>query len=245
MSAFINTAMLRTSTFESGALGVLASIIHPLSVGEYDGEVLQGKAIIGQFSISIVEESEASSVQVDLHMIAGPLANGLPRKYRAAAADDQPGYVVFYVSKGEGGFQVMLKEKGKAVFDSRLLQPSDMYAVTLVRPGRYEMSAGKKSSKGRIDVKPVTAKAEPRQEPGTATVAVNAKGLVPNMVTIEAGGSVIFALAIASSIAVAFEGGDKSIRRPASPIRVYNRDHQDIEARVDGKSARRGRQRKA
>ncbi|MCA0246351.1 MAG: hypothetical protein LCH93_07010 [Proteobacteria bacterium] len=234
MSTLVNTAMLRATVFESDALGVLASIIHPLTVGEYEGEVHYGKAVVGTFGITVTEDAEPSSVQIDLNVIAGPNANGLPRKYRATTAKEQVGYAVFYASKGSRGFQVVLRGNGELAFDSRRLQSGDMYAVTLIRPGRYKMHAGRNGLVGRIDVG--RAKAGEKFESEARTVAVEEKGFSPDAVAMESGSSVVFALASATNITVALEGeGEATAVRPAGPIRILGRDHRDIERRVEAK----------
>jgi hypothetical protein len=221
MGVFVNTAMLRTTSTSSDALDVLGTIIHPVPVGDYGGEVWRGKTRLSTFTLSVAKEDQPSSVQVDLETLAGPRSSGSAPKFRATGTDQSPGYVVFHVSSGEGGFHVLLTRGGKTVHDTRQLSAGDMFAATLVRPGSYDMAAGK-TRQGKIEVKNLQARAELRREFATGNVKVTAAALEPKAVEVEAGDSVVFNLMAAATVSVAFKGPKSGkTRRPARPVRIY------------------------
>lgn len=221
MGAFVNTAMLRTTRTSSDSLDVLGTVIHPIAIGEYGGEVWRNKSRLAAFTLSVTKEDQPSSVQIDLEMLAGPGGSRSTPKFRAASTGKDPGFLVLHVSSGEGGFHVLLTQDGRTVHDTRELGAGDMFAATLVRPGSYDMMAGK-TRQGRIEVTAPQARAEFRTEFATGAVEVAAEAFQPKAVEVEAGDSVVFTLAAPATISVAFkEPKSGKSRTPRRPVRIF------------------------
>ncbi len=173
MSMRLNRNLFIETGADSGALGMLATVVHrPRQPGDYAGSVYRGDQQVGEFALHVRDEESPMSVQIDL------ASQGLPGDRRThgphASADDcgcdddaggaasgakyevgRGGYVVFHVSGGSGGYHVQLAgpvsaemlerregdERGKGdVWTSRELEPGDLFAATLLRPGTYSVT---------------------------------------------------------------------------------------------------------
>jgi hypothetical protein len=151
MNAKVNLALLNTTRFDSGALGMLAMVIHQFSEpGRYRGSVLRAGSTVGDLDIMVDEKSDVMQLDIDLAAIAKQ-----PRPDAQSAKDARDchchpessspprvvspkGYVLFHASSGSG-FSVNLSHvSGKSKFDSTQLDKGDLFACSLLEPAQYQ-----------------------------------------------------------------------------------------------------------
>jgi hypothetical protein len=142
--AIINRGTLLQSGFDSGRLTPLCLVIHKFqTAGEYLGTVLRDDRPAGNFRLSVNRNSTDKQVNIDLAALpaAEPRQPGIQP---ATQFTIQPGgNVVFYVSRTQGGNAVVVHPAGapaQVVFDSRALDKGDVFLVTLLRPGQYQLT---------------------------------------------------------------------------------------------------------
>jgi len=157
MKARVNTFALRQNLVESAELGVLGTVAHQLTdEGDYRGTVYRDKTEIATFRISVEPDGKNQQADIDFAAL-------IPHKRRQRGRFEEPthsvvpkGYLVLYVSEGPGGFSVRLDKLGKTkpqrVFDSRMLRRGDLFVVSLIRPGLYELTDSYGKGKGQITV---------------------------------------------------------------------------------------------
>jgi hypothetical protein len=159
-SAKLNRAIFATRSFDSGAMGQMLSVVHPFNrPGRYLAVVRRRGQTVGQTEIEVTESAGRPQLTIDLAAVAS--------RGRAASCecDDRlrgnehtvssGGYVLFTVLSGEGGFSVVVGEpggQGKPVFDSERLEKDDLFALTLLEPGKYLVANQHGSARGTIGV---------------------------------------------------------------------------------------------
>ncbi len=169
---------------DSGSLTMLGVIVHSIGEpGEYRGVVLSGEQTAASFYVSVERECAVAQVNIDLAGLAGSAPAGAAeteggdsdcgcgQETGGDAAGHYTvhpkGYVVFRVSGGAGGYAVNVR---KAVedpelqpYDSRRLQPGDIFSAILIRPGRYSIRNALSDAKGEVTVS--YPGSEPRNAP--------------------------------------------------------------------------------
>lgn len=205
MKARINTHAFRQTRIESARLGVLGTVAHPISdEGEYMGTVMRGQQQMGTFHLTVDSEVKQAQANVDL----ANLTPERPRNTRLrppSFAMTSKGYLVLYVSEGAGGFHVVLdklgaekrnEDKRRRAFDSRQLGREDVFIVSLLRPGRYEMTDQTSRSEGRVTVAYPKPQRQPYVPPDPEKVAVTEKGFRPAELELRAAQSIVFTLGV-------------------------------------------------
>lgn len=164
---------MRTEVFQqigvdSGALGLLSASVHRFDrPGTYAGTAYVDDTARGEYDV-VVDESGPPAVQVDLSSV-GPRS----RRQGDPCCDDGParptyhvgvgGHVSFCVTSGTERWATVVgdpREKS-AEFDSRRLDEGDMFAASVLRPGRY--SVRNTYGEGRTEL--VVPAARPGKEP--------------------------------------------------------------------------------
>lgn len=210
MNTFVNTYALSATVFDSSSLGVLCTSCHLIKEpGEYLGQVHRGKAIVGTFRLQASQQDAPAQVDVDLAGFAEPPTSARREpSYRVAPG----GYLVLFVSAGSGGYAVTLEQAGKdktpTVFDSRALQDSDLFAVTLIRPGRYGVTNVIGNGAATLTVPYPSAGRVAKQGSEPVTIVCSDKGLIPERADVLAGQGVVFQVRSRASIRVTLEEAD-------------------------------------
>jgi hypothetical protein len=166
VKAKTNVQLLNTTTFDSGALGMTAMVLHQFRpAGRYRAVVSEKGRASAEIDFEVDEKSEVMQLDIDL---------GASVRYSRERSDDcgckvatqstrvvsPDGYVLFHASSG-GGYSVIVSDwGGKPAFDSAKLGPGDLFAVSLLEPARYSMANTLGSASGEIAVslKPEMAK---------------------------------------------------------------------------------------
>jgi hypothetical protein len=163
MNAQINHHLFAETSIDSGALSVACSVVHNFSEpGTYDCSALIGKRTESTFHIAVGDEYPAMQVTVDLATVGLKAAGEACECGGGARAGGRhfeintKGFVVFYVSRGAGGYAVRATGKLRvvdrpAVFDSRELGQGDIFAVSLLRPGTHTLT-NSTGAKGKVVV---------------------------------------------------------------------------------------------
>jgi len=213
----INRHALTDTTHASDALGVLGAIVHPLGdAARLAGTVYRGGRRLGGFEVVTDEDATAMQANVDLARF-GPGETPRPDRGRGASggdgcgcdrdgpteAGDEPrlavkpgGYLVLHVSWGAPGYRVTLAEpaekEAKTVFDSARLGSGDLFALTLLRPGRYAVRVGKGEGRGEIRVAYPAPGRKARKAEAPARVALEDGELRPAEVEVDPAQGVVF-----------------------------------------------------
>jgi hypothetical protein len=197
MKAIINRHMFTESNIDSGSITMRTTVVHKFSEpGEYLGNVMKGKAVVGQFRIVVGKKPEAAAAanaksaemsppagptqaHIDLQQMEAPAA----RSGQAAVANRfmvrPDGYAVFKASAGAGGYAVEVfkaGERGAKVFDSRELKGDDLLYVLVLRPGTYSVTNTLANAKAELVVaypeKGMPRNLEPvRAESGSSSIS--------------------------------------------------------------------------
>jgi hypothetical protein len=159
MQARLNTQLFNTSTFDSGALGMMAMVIHPFgTVGRYRALVLLKGRPVAEVPFDVDKKSLLMQHNIDLAQAAH---QGQQRPEACACKGEAPqsvatvspnGFVLFHASSGQGYSVVVTNADGKPVFDSTRLNDGDLFAVTLLEPTRYTLRNTAGSAAGEIEV---------------------------------------------------------------------------------------------
>ena len=131
---------------DSGAVTMLGSVVHRFGeAGEYRGTVRSGDRLQATFYISVDPGCAVAELLIDLAKLTAP------RSPQDDCCGEEAGkkrfivhprgYAVFHVSSGAGGYHVNIRradEKREVpAYDTRALQPQDIFAGVLLRPGTY------------------------------------------------------------------------------------------------------------
>lgn len=148
MKAVINRRLFTETSVDSGALSILGTIVHRFfETGEYQGTVLRNGQVVAKFVLTVGEDLTAMQTNIDLALLSS-------RDVQEFGVNIE-GYVVFHVSRGGGGYAVVLRRSEDCdsyVFDSRELDAEDGFAVTLLRPGIYRVTELNTRQQGEIVV---------------------------------------------------------------------------------------------
>ncbi len=132
---------------DSAALTMLGTVVHSFrEPGEYRGTVRSGNQPEATFYVSVDKSCAVAQVNIDLAKLTGQR----PDDATCCGEHDGPrfvvhpkGYAVFHVGGGAGGYSVNVRRADEnpdlKAYDTRVLQPGDIYSAVLIRPGTYSV----------------------------------------------------------------------------------------------------------
>jgi hypothetical protein len=238
MPVILNRQMFTTRVFDSGALGVLGSVIHQFSEpGLYEAVIRQKDATVTSFWFEVSDSSSNMQLDVDLATVARPSGPkgtsdddcGCGGKSappaRAVPTVSPKGYVLFYVSQGDGGYSVRVGRHGseKPVFDSTTLGASDLFAVTLLAPTRYAMANRTGSAKGTIVVSTSQTTAKNLAAMSAPQVETTRSAFSPDNLKVVSGQGLVFRILEPSRVVIEQIEDPKVEDRPDGKRRFYAR----------------------
>lgn len=191
MKAYVNWPIFTQTSLDSGSLTMLGAVMHNFpEPGEYMGTILHKDEAVGSFNLTVDKESPAAQVDIDLATLHRPSLTQCKKEPQKRYVVNPKGYAVFYVSRGSGGYAVVigrLQEKGEAKisFDSRELTSGDIFAVTMIRPGTYSVTNVKSDAKGEITVRYPKVGKVPYRAPNPVSIKSIEKRLTPNKIEIH------------------------------------------------------------
>lgn len=160
MQPHVNRQLFTQRVFDSGSLGVLASVIHQFErPGKYELTVFRAQSAAGTLSFVVDEKSETRQLSIDLAGVAGVEqqnkdAGDCCDKNAEPRVVSPKGYVLFYVSRGAGySVRVGIGEEKEPAFDSEKLGKGDLFAISLLEPTKYSVVDRIGGAKGQITVR--------------------------------------------------------------------------------------------
>jgi hypothetical protein len=227
-SVRFNHRLLTTSTFDSGALGVLAYVVHQFPPGRYHAIVQRDGQNAGSTRFRVDDASASLQLTIDLASVATPLrASAAACACQASAAVEVPtlspkGYVLFHVSGGAGGYSVVAREESGAApgFDSTTLSEGDLFAVSLLEPATYSMANQAGNAAGEIQVTPVPEGTNPRTLPAQY-VDVTSDSFDPATVSVHSAQGLVFRIKGPARVVINKQPGEelRAVAREGKPLR--------------------------
>jgi len=209
----LNRAIFSARPLDSSTLTVLSTLIHRFQEpGDYEVFVRRGGQLIHRAPVRVVKSDAAYQINVDMSALD---ANG----GGDCCCDDESEYVLnaggvmtFHATRGTAAYNVSVTQIGerekRTLLDSREVIPAgDWFAVTLVRPGLYKVSAGNASAEVRVTM----PKAGSGFQPGQAhVIEVGQTGYRSKAPNILAGQTLVFQMNVAGRVHVELAEPDKS-----------------------------------
>ena len=146
-NANFNTSLFRNFDQSTAAITSNIMICHPIrEPGTYSGVVLKEKREIGFFNLVCQESVNDMQADIDLYKINTSFKNQCEcddKNERNVFKVHPGGYVVFYSSFGEGGYQVLLSNQNNqsTAYNTSSLEKGDVVIALFMRPGDYEVNA--------------------------------------------------------------------------------------------------------
>lgn len=222
MKAKINLQLLNTTTFDSGALGLMAMVLHQFKdTGYYLASIRVNRREVTEVKFKVDDDSNNMQLDVDLAKAVNTEEKGhkyeCKKKKFVINKDLSPdGYVLFYASSGSGYSVTVYKlegrGKGKEVFDSTKLNEGDLFAVTLLEPAKYSMENKLGKASGNIDVSLKSKNTDQINKKNSLEVKVTEKKFEPNKIKLISSQGLVFQIKEKSRILIK----KKSTRRKKS-----------------------------
>jgi hypothetical protein len=211
MRVYVNRHLFTQTSVDSGSLTMLGALVHRFpEPGEYLGVAERG-GTARRFRLTVDEASPAMQLNIDLAELERALsASDCECKddeaRRARFVVNPNGYVVFHVSRGPGGYAVrvgrLVGEAEAPIFDSSELQPGDLFAVTLIRPGTYSVRNLTTEVKGEVAVAYPAPGKQPYRPSEPVSIECTERTLRPAKIKINAAQGQLYRLRTPSRIAI-------------------------------------------
>lgn len=139
------------------------------------------------------------------------------------------GHAVFHVSTGSGGYAVTLAQAGRSerpderrergdgqsgVWDSRQLEPGDLFAVTLLRPGSYRVSDEGGRAEARLRLAYPERGKTAYRPPEPLHIAVSEDGFEPKDIQLQPLQGQVYEIRAGARIAISLVDPDDGPQRP-------------------------------
>jgi hypothetical protein len=218
----LNRALFVNRPLDSGALTVLATLIHRFTEpGDYELFVRREGRLIARSPVQVIGQLPDASggpagdvrtkaagsgasyqVNIDLATIGQSTGDCEPEPTYVVATG---GVMGFYVSAGTGRYTValtrILADKKMTVLDSAAgLPEGDFFAVTLVRPGVYSVTNRLADAQARVDVN--LPKPEGYRPSDASLVQAVRGGFEPAEMKLFSGQSLVFQCQTAAHLVV-------------------------------------------
>ena len=154
----ISTSLFTQIGLDSGALTQLGSVVHPVpEPGEYRGVVLVDEQQVADFAFVVAKQGRPQ-LDVDVAALVGPADDDCGCGPRA---DDGPlaagGHLLLHVGSGRAAYAVVVSAvtangRSQVVLDTRELAKGDLFAATVLRPGRYRVANTVTGAEAKLDV---------------------------------------------------------------------------------------------
>jgi len=227
MKTVINRYLFASTVFDSGSLGVLTSVVHQFSrPGFYHGMIMQDGRNAGIVSFEVTDTS--ANMQLDIDLAAARSVTSRPDCDCARAATGSltvspKGYVLFYASKGTGGYSVKVddaRDKTEPVFNSQSLMADDLFVLSLLEPVSYQMRNTLGSAKGEIVVNFTTKDANRLKSLETQMVEVAKDKFNPAQVRLTATQGLVFRVIDNARIVIESKARSRAKEPAVAPRRI-------------------------
>ncbi len=181
MNARINLQILNIVNQDSGALGPLGIVIHQFSEpGAYHVAIhRQGRCV----ARTVFDVDPAGDRQIEIHLTAA----GRQSLFLCDTPKVVPsGFVLFHASGGDGYSATVTSDSERTVFDSAKLSPGDLYATSLLEPGKYKLANAAGVARAEIEVKAAVDDVEPFY------IDVTSKSFEPAKISLNSSQGLVF-----------------------------------------------------
>lgn len=242
MGLRLNRTMLLQTDADSGALTMLAAVVHrPGPPGSYAGTVYRGDQAVGEFTLRVLDEAAPLQIHVDLATQRLRGESGRPQKSRLddpCCDDDQgsdsgeaatftvgrDGHALFHVSTGAGGFAVQLagvgpkdRREDSETWDSRELREGDLFAITLLRPGAYRVANEAAQAEAKISLAYPERGKTAYRPPDAMHIAVTKTGFQPASIALQPMQGQVYEVQVPSRIRISLTEPDDGPQRADGP----------------------------
>jgi hypothetical protein len=243
MPAILDQRFLHQTQFDSAAPAGTAIVVHRFdSAGEFDLLVHRGRKQMQQIRLNVRPPAGGDSLtaepeppdQRDAPTAAAALDIATLLRPGATPLESTdlpgPGYLSLTSSQPipEHHLIVRAGDGGDVVLDTRRLGPQSLFAVTLVRPGRYRLANTITGAEADVIVTYPKVGKTPYRPPGPLEIDCGAKGFGARTFTISPAQGIVFRLSTESRIQLELvepDDGPKerrprpkaSFRRPEPP----------------------------
>jgi hypothetical protein len=224
MKARVNLRLLSTTTFDSGALGMLAMVLHQFTAaGYYRAAVVERGRMVTDLSFEVDPKSEVMQLDIDLARAAReagtrPGGCGCKGEQPPARVVSPRGYVLFHASSG-AGYAVTVSHDGDRVgFDSTKLSDGDLFAVSPLEPATYSVKNMLGSAAGKLTVGLTPEQLKEIRTLDTRYVDVSEKKLDPDRVDLVSSQGLVFRIKGAARVRIEKEHPQRN-ERPGPGIR--------------------------
>lgn len=199
MRAELNLHLFKT-TIDSSSLNQLTAVSHRFSKsGVYQATIFRGGAIAGRFLLQVSDEWRPGPLTIDLATVPdlSPTTSAAsePRSRKRFVTNPDE-YVIFYVSRGAGGYAVVITgaNRGRSAveFDSRELNRGDLFSVALFRPGTYAIDCVTANKRAEAIVSYPEIGDEPYVPPDPVQVTCTDSGFQPDNIRVKPGQTQMF-----------------------------------------------------
>lgn len=206
---------------DSGAITMLGPVLHQFNEpGMYEGDVLWNEQDAGHFYLWVEESCPSSQVDIDLSNLPAWASSCCDDKAAARFMVMPKGYGVFHVSSSRGGYAVVVRrtgEKGGPVFDGRELGAGDIFAASILRPGRYQLTNTLTGAKGEIVVAYPKPREKPYQQPDPVTVECMEKEFKPGRIRLASAQGQVYQMRGRGRLRIELVEADDGPRDAAEP----------------------------
>ena len=243
MKARVNLQLIKTTTFDSGALGMLAMVLHQFnSPGRYRASISSRGKVQRYITFDIDAKSEVMQLDIDLAGATALKEKECLSEATRGKSDKQAGilspkgYVLFHASSGSGYSVIVSDSLGRVIFNSTKLGNGDLFAVSLLEPGSYSMKNSIDSSGGEITVSLPEKMFGRMHELETKYVDVSEKKLDPPRMDLISSQGLVFRIKSPARIVIAKESGaQKAGRIRSKPMVSWRRLETDRrEMKING-----------
>ena len=240
MAPILNRQLFEATVFDSGALGLVTSVVHQFAVpGVYRASVRQDGRDVGETAFEVRDDATGMQLDIDLAKTQ-PRAAG---EEDCCCGEQSPavpptvspkGYVLFHASSGSG-WSVHVGTGERTAFDSQRLTRDDMFALTLLEPTRYRVENTVSGARASAEVSFSTADANRLRELQPLMVTAGA-GFEPEQLRLVSTQGLVFRVQADARIVIT-----RQERRGPEPKRGPIRFHRPHGTRPGGRPTGRGR----
>ena len=230
-SITLNQPVFAQEAFDSSSLSVLTTLFHRFTeVGDYEVFVRRSEQVIHRARVSVAAEGGSYQINVDMAKLGDVRSTCECESGYGIALG---GAIGFHASEGVAKYSVLItrldkREKQTVLDSSRAIPAGDFFAVTLVRPGLYQVLNFGERGRGKGEVKVTLPKKGDRipVEQVTMIEAGDQGALNPSAARLTSGQSIVFQCKLPTRIQVqmvkpddAIGGGGGVVPRPPGPVR--------------------------
>lgn len=208
MQPTVNRSLFTTTSFDSGALGPLASLLHRFTqAGRHHVIVRRHDRHVGTLEFEVDEASTRMQLDLDLAS-ARSTAQAADCACHGASSTlpkvSPHGYVLLHATQGDGyaATVTLASHPSRAVFDSQRLEAGDLFALSLLEPTRYTVLNRIDGAQGQIEVRFSPEWSGRLRDLETCHVDVRPEGFDPAQVSLIATQGVVFRMHAAARVVI-------------------------------------------